>query len=628
MPQKFNRNIKYTDRDFSTLKNTLIDYSKTYFPDTYNDFSNSSTGMLFIEMTAYVGDVLSFYLDNQIQETFIQYAQEDESLFNLAYMLGYKPKITTAATVDIDFFQQVPSITFTETSSGLLATKPDFNYALKIGSGTQISSQEDSSLKFLIEDEVDFSISSSLDTTTVSVYSLIGVTPNYYLLKKTRKAQSATINTITFSFSSPKKFDVKKLIGSNIIGILDIYDSNGNRWYEVDNLAQEMIMDTINISSPFSGNPNIVTDLDVTHILKLRKIQRRFATKFINSTTLEIQFGAGSATDNDEEIIPNPDNVGTGLPFSKDRLTTAYSPFNFQFTNTYGIAPSNTNLIVRYLTGGGLKSNVNSGVLTQMDTNNVRFINRDLNNNQAQTIFNSVASNNALAADGGQDADTVEEIRQNALGNFQNQLRTVTQQDYLIRALSMPPNLGTVAKVHIEPTKIGEYQAGELASVLDMYVLSYNSSKKIRKASSTLKQNLKTYLSEYRMIGDSIKIKDSYWVNIGINFDIIVLPNFNNNSVLTNCIAELDKYFNIDNWLINQPIILKDLSILLDKVEGVQTVIGVKVRNLSGESLGYSPYAYDIAGATINGVIYPSVDPMVFEVKDPTTDIIGRVVPL
>ena len=263
-----------------------------------------------------------------------------------------------------------------------------------------------------------------------------------------------------------------------------------------------------------------------------------------------------------------------------------------------------------------------------MDTNNVRFINRDLNNNQAQTIFNSVASNNALAADGGQDADTVEEIRQNALGNFQNQLRTVTQQDYLIRALSMPPNLGTVAKVHIEPTKIGEYQAGELASVLDMYVLSYNSSKKIRKASSTLKQNLKTYLSEYRMIGDSIKIKDSYWVNIGINFDIIVLPNFNNNSVLTNCIAELDKYFNIDNWLINQPIILKDLSILLDKVEGVQTVIGVKVRNLSGESLGYSPYAYDIAGATINGVIYPSVDPMVFEVKDPTTDIIGRVVPL
>ena len=98
------RNIKYTDRDFSTIRNSLVDYSKTYFPDTYNDFSNSSTGMLFIEMASYVGDVLSFYLDSQIEETFIQFAKEDESLFNLAYMLGYKPKVTTAAAVDIDFF--------------------------------------------------------------------------------------------------------------------------------------------------------------------------------------------------------------------------------------------------------------------------------------------------------------------------------------------------------------------------------------------------------------------------------------------------------------------------------------------------------------------------------------------
>ncbi len=611
------RNIKYTDRDFNTIKNSLIDYSKTYFPDTYNDFSNSSTGMLFIEMAAYVGDVLSFYLDSQIEETFIQFAKEDESLFNLAYMLGYKPKVTTAATVDIDFFQQVPAVTI----SGVV--RPDFNYALKIPTSTQITSEADSTIKFLIEDEVDFSQSSSLDTTTVSVFSLVGTTPNYYLIKKTRKAQSATINSTSYTFTSPQKFDTRRINASNIIGILDIYDSNGNRWYEVDSLAQEMVMDTTRNTN--TNDPNAVQD-DAPNILKLKKVQRRFTTKFINSTTLEICFGAGSVTDNDEEIIPNPDNVGTGLPFSKDKLTTAYSPFNFQFTNTYGIAPSQTTLTIRYLTGGGLASNVDSGILTGIDTGNVEFINTDLNPSQAQTIFDSVASNNTSAADGGQNADSIEEIRHNALGNFQNQLRTVTQQDYLIRALSMPANLGTVAKAHIELSKIGEYQPGELPNVLDMYVLSYTSNKKLRIASSTLKQNLKTYLSEYRMIGDSIKIKDAYWINIGINFDIVVLPNYNNNSVISNCITELDNYFNIDNWNINAPIILKQLNILLDKVEGVQTVMNVEVVNLSGESLGYSPYAYDLAAATRKGVIYPSIDPMVFEVKNPTTDIIGRVV--
>lgn len=349
------RNIKYTDRDFSTIRNSLVDYSKTYFPDTYNDFSNSSTGMLFIEMASYVGDVLTFYLDSQIEETFIQFAKEDESLFNLAYMLGYKPKVTTAAAVDIDFFQQLPAATIAG------EVRPDFSYALKIPSGTQVTAETDSNIKFIIEDEVDFSQSSSLDTTTVSVFSLVGTTPNYYLIKKTRKAQSATINTTSFTFTSPQKFDTRRINGSNIIGILDIYDSNGNRYYEVDNLAQEMIMDTIRNTN--TNDPNAVQD-DAPNILKLKKVQRRFITKFINSTTLELQFGAGSVTDNDEEIIPNPDNVGTGLPFSKDKLTTAYSPFNFQFTNTYGIAPSQTTLTVRYLTGGGLSSNVDSGVLT------------------------------------------------------------------------------------------------------------------------------------------------------------------------------------------------------------------------------------------------------------------------
>ena len=241
-------------------------------------------------------------------------------------------------------------------------------------------------------------------------------------------------------------------------------------------------------------------------------------------------------------------------------------------------------------------------------------------------MFSSLTTNNPLAADGGMDGDTIEEIRQNSLGNFQTQLRTVTTQDYLIRSLSMPSNLGVIAKAHAQPQKIGDYSSGELPSVLDLYILSFNANKQLRNASITLKRNLQTYLSEYRMINDSINIKDAYIINIGVNFEIVVNPNFNNNEVITNCIVSLQNYFNIDKWQINEPIILKDIFVLLSKVIGVQIIKKIYINNLTGASLGYSDFAYDIIGATTDDVVYPSIDPMVFEVKYPDQDIIGRVV--
>jgi len=617
-----NRNINYTNRDFNTFRNALIDYSQTYFPNTYNDFSSDSTGMLFIEMASYIGDVLSFYLDNQIQETFIQYARQESNLFDLAYMLGYKPKVTTVATTEIAFYQQLPS----KTVNG--AYVPDYDYALKIPENFQITSNQNGSINFITEDVCDFSISSSQDPTDVSIYSLSGNInqPNRFLLKKTRKAISGTIKSQDFTFTTPSKFSVVNINDTSIINVLDCFDSGGDEWYEVLNLAQDTVF-TTKINASYT-DPNAIQD-DAPNLLNLKQVQKRFTTRFLNSTQLQLGFGAGTVSDNDENLVPNPDNVGTGLSFSKDKLTAAYSPLNFMFTDTYGIAPSNTTLTVRYLVGGGLQSNVSSGVLTNFNPSNIVFVNPNISNTSlANSIFNSVATNNIEAADGGQGADTIDEIRQNALGNFQNQLRTVTQQDYLIRALSMPSNIGTIAKAYVQPTKVAEYQIGELPTILDMYVLSYNSRKQLRTASSTLKQNLKTYLSEYRMINDSIKIKDAYIINITCNFDIIVLPNFNNNTVILNCINELTQYFNIDNWNINQPILLNSLSILLDKVEGVQTVKNVEINNISGASLGYSDYSYDLKAATNNGIIYPSVDPMVFELKYPQSDITGRVVPL
>ena len=613
------RNITYINKDFSELRASLIDYARTYFPTTYNDFSPTSPGMMFMEMAAYVGDVLSFYMDNQIQENFLQYARQTNNLYELAYMFGYKPNVTQVATTAIDFYQQVPSIVSASTYY------PDFSYALFIDQNAQVGSST-TATSFLIQDPVDFSVSSSGDPTEVSVYSTSGGNPTYFLLKKTRQASSSTINTTTFSFGAPIPFNTVDITADKIIGILDITDSDGNVWYEVDYLAQETIYDSIKNTNP--NDPNLSQyQGDTPYLLQLKLIQRRFATRFINSRTLQLQFGSGTTSDNDAEIIPNPDNVGLGLPFGQSKLTTAYSPSNFIFTNTYGIAPSNTTLTVRYLTGGGAEANLPSNDLTNI-TANISFLNSNLNTTTANTIFNSLAVTNPLAADGGGDGDSIDEIRQNASANYASQLRNVTQDDYLVRALSMPAKYGVISKAYIEPTKAQSQTSGQNASILDLYVLTFDVNNKLNTASPALKQNLTTYLSQYRMVNDAVNIKDAFIINIGVNFDIIILPNFNSNEVLSKCILALQDFFSINKWAINEPIVLRDIYILLDAIEGVQTVKSVNITNLVGENLGYSPYAYDTNAATISNVVYPSLDPSIFEIKYPNTDIQGRVVSL
>jgi hypothetical protein len=610
-----NRDIRYVNRDFSEFRSRLIEYARTYFPQTYTDFSPTSPGMMFMEQSAYVGDVLSFYLDNQFQETFVQYAQQTNNVFELAYMFGYKPKTTGAAQTVVDFYQQLPS----KLSASVYI--PDYDYALTVNENTTVTSQNGSS--FLIQDKIDFSVSSSQDPTEVSVYQISGNAPQYFLLKKSRKAISSTINTTSFTFGVPQQYQTVNLQGNNIIKILDVTDSDGNLWYEVDHLGQEMVLDTVkntNINDPNANG-------DTPYLLKLKKVARRFATRFTSLTNLQIQFVAGSPDTTTEEITPNPDNVGIGLPFEKDKLTTAYSPVNFLYTGTYGISPSNTTLTVRYLTGGGVGSNIAANTLTSINKSNSSFNNINLDTVTANYIFNSLASNNPDAASGGRGGDTLEEIRQNTLAIAASQQRSVTAEDYLIRALSMPSDYGVVSKAFIEQPKLTDQQVSTIET-LNLYVLSLNSQGQLDSATSTLKNNLRTYLSQYRMIGDNIEIRDAFIINIGVDFEIIVLPEYNNNEVLLSCISSLQTYFNINNWQLNQPIFLRDLYILLDKIKGVQSIKNISISNKAGTTSGYSQYAYDIAGATQNQVIYPSLDPSIFEVKYPNLDIKGKVVPL
>jgi hypothetical protein len=609
-----NKDISYINKDFNDIRAQLINFSQTYFPNTYTDFSPASPGMMFIEQASYVSDVLSFYLDNQIQETYLQYARQFDNLYDLAYMFSYKPKATGLAYVDVDFYQQVPSI-----ANGT-SIVPDYNYSIIVDENTTVTTQNGSS--FIIDSLIDFSISTSADPTEVSVSQIAAGEPTYFLLKKTRKAASGLIQTQEFTMGAYRQFPTLEISANNIGGIIDIFDSDGNQYYEVDYLGQDLVYDPIQNTNV--NDPNTYQDEDAPYILRTKSTNKRFTTRLLNETTLQIQFGSGNALQIDEQITPNPDNVGLGLPFGQNKLTTAYSPTNFVFTNTYGTAPSNTTLTVRYLTGGGTSANVEANSINILNTGNSSFKNSNLSNTTiAQYIFNSLAVNNPVAASGGSDGDTIEEIRQNALANYNTQQRNVTADDYLIRALSMPSKFGDLSKAYTTKPSVKDPD-----TILDLYVLAYNSNSNLVTTSETIKSNLITYLNQSRMIGDTVNVKDAFIINICVDFEIITLPNFNNSEVLAKCLSALKNYFDINKWQINQPIILSEISVLLDNISGVQTVQNLLITNKAGTNSGYSQYAYDINGATQSGIIYPSLDPSIFEVKFPNSDIQGRVVSL
>lgn len=608
------RDIKYVGKTFSDFRQQLVDYAKNYFPDTYNDFSPTSPGMMFMEMAAYVGDVLSFYQDVQLQETFLQYAQEPGNLYTLAYMIGYRPKISTAATVDLDVYQRIPA----QLVSGQYI--PNYDYALTVSENATLQSTTGTPVKFLVDNKINFAFSSSYDPTEVSVYSTSGDTITEFLLKKKVKALSAEIKTTTVTVTSPEKFKTITVQDSNILGVLDIIDSNGagSKWYEVPYLAQ----DTIFLEQSNSGGSD--SNL-VPYVIQLQKVPRRFVTRFTSTGDLQVQFGAGTTGGSDTVITPDPTNVGLGDQIiGVSKIDTAYDPSNFMFTGTYGLAPANTVLQIRYLVGGGVEANVPSDTVTTI-----------LSATRTATISgyeNTLAFNNPAAAVGGKDGDTSEELRENSLKAYSEQLRAVTKEDYIVRTLSLPSKFGSVAKAYIVQDQLSSTKSTTDAIIdsnplsLSLYVLAYDNNKKLITASNTLRNNLKTYLSQYRMLTDAINIKDAFVVNIGVKYDILVLPNYAGRDVLLACTQALQDYFKVEKWSINQSVNLSALYTLLDRVKGVQTVQNIEIENKVGGL--YSQYAYDIKGATKNNIVYPSYDPCIFEVKYPDTDIIGRVTSL
>lgn len=594
------RDIKYINKEFSDFRSQLIDYTKNYFPDTYNDFSPTSPGMMFIEMASYVGDILSFYQDTQLQETYLTYAKDPKNLFNLAYMMGYTPKVTGASEAEIQVSQIIPA-------TGI-DNLPDWSQVIVIEENSTLRSTDSSQTSFILERPVDFSYSSSYDPTDVIINELDGSNnPTEYLLRKKVKAYSGEVKTKTFSIAEIEKFKTLLLSDSNIIKIQSIVDEDGNEWFEVPFLGQDTIYDDVE---------NQLTDVNqVPYSLSLKKVPRRFITRFQANGDVSIQFGAGTLSSDDSTIIPDPSTVGNATNINPNRkLDHAYDPSNFLYSKSYGIAPT-SELTVTYITGGGVSSNVPANTITQ----------------PLFTVPADVTFTNPQPASGGRDGDTVEELRENSLRSFNEQSRTVTLQDYAVRASSLPSKYGSIAKVYatqdqLTNSNISNTLVDSNALSLSLYVLALDNFGKLTQASPTLKENLKTYLSEYMIVTDSVNIKDAFIVNIGVEYEVIIRPNFAGRDVLLNCNLKIQEYFKTNKRSINQPINLSDLYRDLDKVKGVQTVQNVLIVNRQGGD--YSQYAYDIKGATRTNVIYPSYDPCIFEIKHPEKDIKGRTTTL
>ena len=597
------KDIKYIGREFGDFKSQLEEFAKNYFPDTYNDFSETSPGMMFIEMSAYIGDVLSFYQDTQLQETFLQHAQNPSNLYTLAYMMGYRPKVSSAAEVELKVSQQI----------GAIAGLPNWDQALKLNENSTVKSTATGNTSFITTNAVDFKFSSSYDPTEITIEDAPAGIPRLFNLTKTAKAFSGEIKNLSRTFTTAEKYTTIEIEDTDILNVLSITDSDGNDWTEVPFLGQDTVyIEEVNNSSDNNLTPSI---------LKVKTVPRRYVTRFTSKGVLQIQFGAGVSTALDREFLPDPTEIEKFTTQDRvDKIDTAYDPSNFLFTRTYGLAPNNTTLSIRYVVGGGVQANAPAGSITSKNTISTQVTD--------DTYLNTLAVTNLKPASGGKDGDTVEELRQNALRSFAEQKRTVTLQDYTVRSLSLPTRFGSIAKAYV--TKENIANASSMLDInplaLSVYTLAFNNEEKLITPSITLKANLKTYLSQYMLLTDAVDIKDAFIINIGVKFDVLTIPNYASRDVLLNCTNAVKEFFNIKNWNINQPINLSNLFTVLDQIKGVQTVKSIRIGNKAGGN--YSQYAYDTEGATKDNIVYPSYDPSIFEVKYPDIDIEGRVTTL
>jgi len=682
-------NINYVNKDFSSLKSTLVEYAKTYFPNTYRDFNETSPGMMLIEMSAYVGDVLNFYIDQQYREMLLPLAEERRNVINLANMLGYKVKSITPAKSEV-------TVTIDVGVAGTFNNPhPDWTGAFLIKGGMQIGSTSDSSIIFETVGDIDFTISGAYDSPqSQSTWNDQGYVTQYTLTRKMLAISGKTV-TKDFSIGSPEQFLQLTLSETNVIEIISVKDSNNNTWYEVQYLAQDNVpvntayydhgyRNTDDLASAYlpldtdadNSTPEAPMQVAVPYTLEYIKAPKRFITEIDVDGYTSLIFGngllktGGSTLDSDWHTTQQ---AGMVLPGDEIQLNRAISDTIGTAYSTLGETPSNTILTVQYRIGGGIKSNVPAGDLTTLIGSPATY---GVDNG-------SITVNNIDPARGGSSGETVEEIKQRAKAYFSTQERCVTKEDFEARVMNLPAKFGNIAKVYCTRAQVDDVfnyvsssggapdiQISEFRGLWDgtvptveLYMLSYDHNKYLVNSPQLLKNNLKNYLNQYRMITDGIVLRNGFIINFGVLFDISAHKFVNKQEVKIRCIEKIKDFFRIEKMQFKQPIYVSDLEYLLMGVDGVRSVNHVTITqhqdyksggytiatatgaevmnqllassyidldgNITSIANGSTNYGffYDFysAQSSDNSIIIPSYDAAVFELKYPDTDIKGVV---
>jgi hypothetical protein len=587
--------IDYTHREYASIQEDLLQIAERFYPDTFQDFSEGSFGSLMIDAVAYVGDQLSFYMDYNINESFMDTAYQFSNIVRHGRALGYKFEGRPSTYGKVALFLVVPA-----NSVGI---GPDNNYLPVLKRGSTFGT--DTNLSFILTENVDFAhpqnvfVAARNDSTTGA--------PTHYAVKAYGTVVSGQFGQERVTVGAYEKFKSITLNADNVSEIISVYDTQGNQYFEVDYLAQDMIYKEIT-------NPNFKHD-NVPSIIKPYLVSRKFTT-YVTKNKTTIQFGSGKF--NQSDIVDNPQNVAMNV-YGKTYVTeTTFDPSRLSENESFGIVPSNTQLIITYRANNPLNSNVAVDNLTAVNTSNFEFLNLpDLSSAEVESVRASLGVSNEEPIVGDISMPSSNEVKQRVYDTFPTQNRAVTQKDYENMAYRMPVKFGSIKRVSVQK------DANSQKRNLNMYVISEDTSGKLVKSNTAIKNNLKTWINQYRMINDTVDILDPFILNFGFEFSVRPQQASDKYTVLDSCMQKLKNHFK-ETFFIGESLYISDIYKVLKDVPGVLDVMGVKVFSRTGTE--YSTSAIDInSNISPDGSQLIVPNNAVLEIKFPEVDIIGKL---
>ncbi len=586
--------INYTSREFESIRRDLLQIAERLYPDSFQDFSEASFASLMVDSVAYVGDQLSFYLDYNVNESFLDTAYQFNNILRHGRVLGYKYTGRPSTYGSVGLFVLVPA-----SATGI---GPDTNYIPILKRGTQFSTND--GLNFSLTENVDFS-----DPTNPVVVARVNETtgaPTYYAIKAYGTVVSGIFATERINVGAYERFKRVSLQTPNVSEIISVFDSEGNEYFEVDYLAQDIIYKEV-------SNKNYKND-NVPSIIKPYLVSRKFVIER-EADAAFLQFGSGRA--NESDVVANPQSVALDT-FGKSYATSVtFDPTRLSKNESFGIVPSDTTLIVTMRTTNPRNSNVSAGSLNEVVSSFLEFEDRSiLSNSTVSTIKNSIEVSNEAPIVGDVRAPNSNEVKQRIFDTFPTQNRAVTQADYENVAYRMPSKFGSIKRCSVQRDPDSQKRN------LNMYVISEDKFGKLAKTNNAIKNNLKIWLNQYRMMSDTIDILNPYVINLGIDFAIKTIPNADRFSTVDLCINRLADFYK-NGFFIGESVIISDIYSELKKVKGVLDVLKVNLRIQTGTN--YSGASIDISknlSPDGNQLIVPKN--AIIEIKFPATDIRGK----